>query len=132
MQVLLCSVSGDIFPRADSEQERAQLGVQQGPDLRQAYLGSLLGTVLPWVAPPEQALHTAAANSEAELLDACRWGVCHACCDFNRYLWKAWVQQHMLEESTAEVLPICTGLRAVSLCLGISDQLSVTDSSCLQ
>ena len=75
VQVLLCSVSGDIFPVADSEQERAQLGLQQGPDLRQAYLGSLLGTVLPWVAPPEQALHTAAANSEAELLDACRWGV---------------------------------------------------------
>ena len=79
MQVLLCSVSGDIFPRADSEQERAQLGLQQGPDLRQAYLGSLLGTVLPWVAPPEQALHTAAAKSEAELLDACRCGTCHMC-----------------------------------------------------
>ncbi len=75
LQVLLCSVSGDIFPRADNEQERAQLGLQQGPDVRQTYLGSLLGITLPWVAPPEQALQTAAANSEAELLDACRCGL---------------------------------------------------------
>ena len=79
-QVLLCSVSGDIFPRADDEQARAQLGLQQqqqqqnqgGAEVRQAYLGALLGVVLPWVAPADRAMHTAAANSEAELLDACR------------------------------------------------------------
>jgi hypothetical protein len=72
LQVLLCSVSGDIFPRADDEQEQAQLGLQQGPHVRQTYLGSLLGIMLPWVAPPETALRTAAADSETELLDACR------------------------------------------------------------
>ena len=77
-QVLLCSVSGDIFPKADDEQARAQLGLQQqqqrqqGAEVRQAYLGALLGVVLPWVAPADRAMHTAAANSEAELLDACR------------------------------------------------------------
>ena len=71
-QVLLCSVSGNIFPKKDDGQERAQLGLQHGPDVRQTYLGSLLGIILPWVAPPEQALHIAAANSEAELLHACR------------------------------------------------------------
>lgn len=73
-QVLLCSVSGEIFPKAEDEQERAQLGLSQGTDVRQAYLSGLLGITLPWITPPEQALHTAAANSEAELLDACRWG----------------------------------------------------------
>ena len=76
LQVLLCSVSGDVFPKADKEQARAQLGLQQlqqqGAELRQAYLGALLGAVLPWVAPADRAMHTAAANSEAELLDACR------------------------------------------------------------
>ena len=71
-RVLLCSVSGDIFPRVDNEQERAQLGLQQGPDVRQTYLGSLLGIALPWVAPPDPALRNAAADSETELLDACR------------------------------------------------------------
>ena len=79
-QVLLCSVSGDIFPKADEEQARALLGLQQqqqqqqqrGAEVRQAYLGALLGVVLPWVAPADRAMHTAAANSEAELLDACR------------------------------------------------------------
>ena len=83
-QVLLCSISGDIFPKADDEQARAQLGLQQqqqrqGAEVRQAYLGSLLGVVLPWVAPADRAMHTAAANSEAELLDACRSACLPAC-----------------------------------------------------
>ena len=94
-QVLLCSVSGDIFPKADGEQARAQLGLQQqqqqgGAEVRQAYLGALLGVVLPWVAPADRALHAAAANSEAELLDACR-SVCLPAC-------------HLIERSTCELM----------------------------
>ena len=93
-QVLLCSVSGDIFPKADDEQARAQLGLQeqqQGAEVRQAYLGTLLGVVLPWVAPADRAMHTAAANSEAELLDACR-SVCLPACHLSIRLIRQLVQ----------------------------------------
>ena len=89
-QVLLCSVSGDIFPKADEEQAWAQLGPQQpqqqGAEVRQAYLGVLLGIVLPWVAPADHAMHAAAANSEAELLDACRSACLPACLLSQQYI----------------------------------------------
>jgi hypothetical protein len=73
-QVLFCSISGDIFPKA-TEQQRAELGLQHTTSAKDAHLQRLLPAILPSIAPPEAAIHNAAANNEAELLDACKYGL---------------------------------------------------------
>ncbi|EIE26728.1 hypothetical protein COCSUDRAFT_46205 [Coccomyxa subellipsoidea C-169] len=69
--VMFCSISGDIFPKA-AEQQRAELGLQHTTSAKDAHLQRMLPAILPCIAPPEAALHRAAANNEAELLDACK------------------------------------------------------------
>ncbi len=73
-QVLFCSVSGDIFPK-EAEQKRADLGLQHSIDAKDTYLQRLLAAVIPSITPPEAVLHKAAANSEGELLDSCKYGL---------------------------------------------------------
>ena len=69
-QVLLCSLSGDIFPREDPPQQpNQQVG---GAGMKGAHLRQMLGMVGVWVGDPQAAVHQAAANEEASLLDACR------------------------------------------------------------
>ncbi len=71
---MFCSISGDIFPKA-AEQQRAELGLQHTTSAKDAHLQRMLPAILPCIAPPDAALHRAAANNEAELLDACKYGL---------------------------------------------------------
>lgn len=70
-QVLFCSVTGDIFPK-EVEEQRAELGLTDGTSAKVVYLERLLAAVMPWITPAEAAIHSAAADSEAALLDACK------------------------------------------------------------
>ncbi len=66
-------MTGDIFPK-DAEEQRAQLGLTHEVSAKDVYLERLLAAVVPWIAPAEAAIHSAAADSEATLLDACKCG----------------------------------------------------------
>ena len=70
MQVLLCSLSGDIFPKAQQAQQR----LASSSPAKDEHLRQMLGLVGVWVGDPQAAVHQAAANEEAPLLDACRSG----------------------------------------------------------
>lgn len=69
--VLLCSLDGDIFPRAVPN-ARTQV-VLQAPSMKDEHLRAMLHAIVLWIFPPEAAIHNANANDESELLDACRW-----------------------------------------------------------
>ncbi len=72
LQVLLCSLTGDIFPKEQHSQQQADSSSMRNEHLRQ-----MLQMVWVWVPEPQAAVHQAAANEEAFLLDACRyahWG----------------------------------------------------------
>lgn len=69
--MLLCSLDGDVFPPSASAQ-RGALGLHPGEDPRVAYLGRLLGILVPWIHPPAQALARANGDEGAELSAACR------------------------------------------------------------
>lgn len=64
--MLLCSLDGDVFPKA-----AARGGLEAAKD---AHLARLLPAVLHWAWPPDRALQRAATDDEGELLDACRCG----------------------------------------------------------
>lgn len=68
IQVLLCSLSGDIFPKAQQVQHHAG----SSSSAKDSHLGQMLGLVGVWVGDPQAAVHQAAASEEAPLLDACR------------------------------------------------------------
>lgn len=65
--MLLCSLTGDIFPK---EQQSHQL--PGNSSVKNEHLRQMLQMVGVWVADPQAAVHQAAANEEASLLDACR------------------------------------------------------------
>ena len=67
-QVLLCSISGDIFP--SSKAERHQAGAT---GLKIDHLKQMLGILGVWIGDPQASVHQAAASDEAPLLDACRY-----------------------------------------------------------
>ena len=67
-QVLLCSLTGDIFPKEQHSQQQAGSSSMRSEHLRQ-----MLQMVWVWVPDPQAAVHQAAANEEAFLLDACRY-----------------------------------------------------------
>ena len=66
--MLLCSLSGDIFPKAQQVQNHHGSS-NPGKD---SHLGQMLGLVWSWLGDPQAAVHQAAASEEAPLLDACR------------------------------------------------------------
>ena len=64
MQVLLCSVSGDIFPKQVHHRNGSE-------DIKAAYLARLMTALQRWCVPVQQALNLA-QQDETELVDACR------------------------------------------------------------
>ncbi|DBA87589.1 TPA: hypothetical protein ACH3X1_004612 [Trebouxia sp. C0004] len=66
--VLLCSLTGDIFPKEQHSQQQAG----SSSSMRNEHLRQMLQMVWVWVPEPQAAVHQAAANEEAFLLDACR------------------------------------------------------------
>ena len=68
LQVLLCSLRGDIFPKALLAQ--AQLAGCNAA--KHQHLAQMLGLVGVWMGDPQAAVHQAAANEEAPLLEGCR------------------------------------------------------------
>ena len=80
LQVLLCSLTGDIFPKEQQPhqqphgQPRRQPHQQLGnSSLKSEHLRQMLRLVTVWLPDPQAAVHQAAANEEAPLLDACRY-----------------------------------------------------------
>lgn len=69
--MLLCSLSGDIFPKV---QQAHNQPVSSNP-AKDGHLRQMLGLVGVWLGDPQAAVHQAAANDEAPLLDACRFGL---------------------------------------------------------
>ena len=67
VQVHLCSLSGDIFPKQVHYRTEAET-------TKAAYLARLIHAVVRWITPV-QAVLSRAQNDEAELLDACRYDV---------------------------------------------------------
>lgn len=84
LQVLLCSLSGDIFPKAQQAQQQPLMN----SSAKDEHLRQMLGMVGDWVGDPQGAVHQAAASEEAPLLDACRSALVlfhhdfHACIAF--------------------------------------------------
>jgi len=74
-QVLLCSLTGDIFPKEHHSQQQAG-----NSSMRNEHLRQMLQMVWVWVPDPQAAVHQAAANEEAFLLDACRYAHCFLPC----------------------------------------------------
>ncbi|KAL0051778.1 hypothetical protein WJX82_002011 [Trebouxia sp. C0006] len=71
--VLLCSLTGDIFPKEQHlQQSQQQAGISSSSSMRNEHLRGLVQMVWVWVPDPQAAVHQAAANEEAFLLDACR------------------------------------------------------------
>ncbi|KAL0028613.1 hypothetical protein WJX79_005646 [Trebouxia sp. C0005] len=69
--VLLCSLTGDIFAKEQHSQQQ-QTGSSSSSSMRNEHLRQMLQMVWVWVPDPQTAVHQAAANEEAFLLDACR------------------------------------------------------------
>ena len=65
VQVLLCSVSGDIFPKQATHADAAE-------NAKAVYLAGIMAAVTPWISPAQDAVARAANGDESELLDACR------------------------------------------------------------
>jgi len=73
-QVLLCSLTGDIFPKEQHlQQSQQQAGISSSSSMRNEHLRGMVQMVWVWVPDPQAAVHQAAANEEAFLLDACRY-----------------------------------------------------------
>ena len=68
--MLLCSVSGDIFPSIKAERHQ-----EGAAGLKTDHLRQMLGILGVWVGDPQAAVHLAAASEEAPLLDACRYTI---------------------------------------------------------
>ena len=74
IQILLCSLGGEIFPREADPVARQQLGLAAAGDQKTAYLRRVMSLPLAWAANPNPTtvLEAVAQNGEARLLDACR------------------------------------------------------------
>lgn len=70
VQVLLCSLSGDIFPKQVHHRTGAE-------DLKAAYLARLMAVITRWILPVRAVLDFAANQDDSELLAACRWEAFH-------------------------------------------------------
>jgi len=71
-QVLLCSLTGDIFSK-EQHSQHSQQRVGSSSSMRNEHLRGMVQMVWVWVPDPQAAVHQAAANEEAFLLDACRY-----------------------------------------------------------
>ena len=69
-QVLLCSMTGDVFPRGPPGNPTVQ---QQS---KAAHLQRFLRPAMQWLVPPQQAVQLALQHGEQELLDGCRHAQC--------------------------------------------------------
>ncbi len=84
LQVLLCSLTGDIFPKEGQHSQHSQQQAgSNSSSMRKEHLRGMVHMVWVWVPDPQAAVHQAAANEEAFLLDACRHTHCLFACTAN-------------------------------------------------